>query len=130
MGQQTCQGLGWGRVKVPDEEEETRDQRERMSAGNGGNFWPCILGPGLGIALRRALLAGWLVGCLEQPGVASARSEVECSLGLAGLGGQKGYWRSWGRVWGQGKQQTLGTCSMCCLLLWPYHPECTRSCLI
>ena len=59
-----------------------------------GKFWPCILGPGPGIVLRRALLAGGQVGCLEQPGVASARSGVECQLGLDGLGGQKGCWRS------------------------------------
>ena len=70
MGQQTCQGLRWGRVKLPDEEQETREQRERMFLGNGGNFWPCILSPGPGAVLRRASLAGRRVDFLEQPGVA------------------------------------------------------------
>ena len=50
-GQQTCQGHGWGAVRVPDEERETRETR---SVGRAGWRLLLTLEPGSGPGQRAA----------------------------------------------------------------------------
>ena len=95
-GQPSCQGHGWGAVRVPDEERETRETRETRSVGRAGDCsWPRNPAPGRGRGLRKeglaGRLAGWLVGGLEGLVRLSVRPSVRPDSVSDSLG------RAWGR---------------------------------
>ena len=134
-GQPSCQGHGWGAVRVPDEERETRETRETRSVGRAGDCsWPRSPAPGRGRGLRKeglaGRLAGWLVGGLEGLVRLSVRpSGFGLGLTREGVG-------AWGRAgWRAGAQASAaaGSCGATAttrLRLRPYHPERARSRLI
>lgn len=127
-GQQNCQGHGWGAVRVPDEERETRETR---SVGRAGGR--LLLAPQPGSAPGRgrgrpSWQAGWLAGGLEGLVRPSFRNRTPEGVGTRGRGCGLAR-RSAGQCCSS-SIRLLGTTATTRLRLRPYHPERARSRLI